>query len=350
MRNQSIAILLGALALAAMPASAQNQPGQIRSTSAIPMRTGFSQPIRTTSGDYTRLTPGVGNYPGTYYPFYGASGTSLHVSGDGYSINVNGSLARQLASNVWTGSSFGFGHGSSNCIAVTDADSVLPNLPAYIRDHATVLRGEDYGWSYDVICYPGGGGWRGGYGWYPAGYTYYPVGQSNIVNATTGWNTLNQPATQVPPQPVTPPEAIDIARVALVLGNLDAAEQQYRIHISEHADDSAALREFALVMFEADRADDGFAALRKAYRDDPTLASRPLDLRQLGFDGSRTRRLMAKVSPVANDLKTSSGWLALTALLQWQGKDRAAIRMLDKAEAMGLESEIVTPLRTDLTS
>lgn len=355
MRNRTIGIFLSVVSLAAIPASAQNEPGQIRTSTGIPMRTGIGQPMRTSTGgpSLVPLQPGLG-YP-AYYNGYGyGSGSSLSVNGDGYSINVNGSLAQTLAYNTWSGSSFGFGHGSDTCLAVDNADAILPNLPAYVRDHATVLRGEDYGWSYDVICLPGGGGWHGGYpsygyGWYPTGYTYYPVGQSNIA-ATSGWNSLSQTQQQIPPQPVTPPEAIDIARVALVLGNLDSAEEQYRIHLNEHPDDSAALREFALVMFEADRVDDGFAALRKAYRDQPELAIKPLDLGQFGFDGPRTRRLMAKVSPVANNLKTSSGWLALTALLQWQGKDRAAIRMLEKAEAMGLESEIVTPFRSDLTS
>lgn len=359
MRYQTLGLILGvvSMALATPAAPAQpvpNQPGQIRTSTGIPMRTGFGQPIRTTAGNYNRLTQGTGLYPGNYYyPAY-TTGTSLSVSGDGYSINLNGSLAQQIGLNSLLGSNHGFG---STCLAVSDANDILPNLPAHVRDRTTVLLGKDYGWNYDVICFPSGGNiYTGygsyGYGWYPAGNVYYAAGRSNINNPTAGWTSLGGPATtqQAPQQPVTPPEAIDIARVALVLGELESAEEQYRIHLQDNPEDSDALREFALVMFESDRVQDGFAALRKAYRDDPQLATRPLNLRDMGFDGSRTRRLMAKVSPVANTLKTSSGWLALAALLQWQDKDRAAIRMLDRAETMGLEAEIVAPLRTDLTS
>jgi cytochrome c-type biogenesis protein CcmH/NrfG len=134
------------------------------------------------------------------------------------------------------------------------------------------------------------------------------------------------------------------------MGDLDVAEDQYRAHLQEHPDDSEALREYALVMFDAEKVDEGFAALRKAYRDDPSLAAKPLDLREFGFDGPRTRRLMAKISPVANRIGTSSGWLTLAAVLQWQGKARAAERMIDNAEDVGLEPEIVTAFRTELAS
>lgn len=360
--KQVLGIVAGVMVFAAGSARGQtsNQPGHIRTTPSIPMRTGFTQPIRTSAGDLSRLVPGGGGrFHGTVFPAYITTGTSLSVTGDGLLVSLNGGLANQLGFNTIPGNAYGWRQGSTTCIAVPDANVVLANLPANVQRQLKVLRGADYGWNYDVICAPGRKhsypSYGYGYGWYPSGYTYYRAGQYSAgqpLTNTNGWSSLGQPGTQQPVsiQPTEPPEPIEVARVALVIGDLEVAEQQYREHLAENPDDSAALREFALVMFEAERTEDGFAALRKAYRDDPDLAGDPLDLRDFGFDGERTRRLMTKISPIANRLKTSSGWLSLAAVLQWQGKDRAAVRMLDRAEDIGLDSEIVTAFRAKLES
>jgi len=321
--------------------------------------------MRTTAGDFGGLTRGTqGVISGGFFPAYYTSGTSLSINGDGFSVSLNGGLAGQLGYNTIAGNTYGgYYSNSTTCVAVLDADAVLATLPSSVQSRVTVLRGADYGWDYDVICLPESGGYYGnypgygygyGYGWYPPGNTYYLSGQS-VANPTFGWGTLNQPNTapatnQTPAQPTKPPTALEVARVALALGNLEGAEEQYRIHLKENPEDSEALREFALVMFDAERPEEGFAAMRKAYRDDPELATRPLILRDFGFDGSRIRRLMGKISPAANRIKSSSGWLSLAVVLQGQNKMRAARRMLDKAEALGLEPKIVSALRSRLDS
>ncbi len=380
MRRDMIGLFIGVISMAVGVAAAQHSPGQvrtglqtpIRTGLQTPIRTGFQTPLRTTAGSYGGLTPGVGSsvfHGGRYFPsYYYTSGTSLSINGDGFSVSLNGGLAGGLAGQLGystiAGNAYGGYYGNSTtCVAVQDADAVLANLPANVLNQVTVLRGADYGWDYDVICLPDSGGYYTnyprygygyGYGWYPPGNTYYRSGQS-VANATSGWGRLSQPntssaATQAPAQPVEPPTAIEVARVSLALGNLESAEEQYRKHLKENPDDSQALREFALVMFDAERPEEGFAAMRKAYRDDPELASKPMNLRAYGFDGPRIRRLMGKVSPAANSIKSSSGWLSLAVVLQGQDKARAARRMLDKAEALGLDIEIVTALRTKLDS
>jgi tetratricopeptide (TPR) repeat protein len=375
MRREMIGLfVVGVISMTVGVAAAQHHAGQVRTGLQTPIRTGFQTPLRTTAGNYGRLTPQTGSgfhRGGGYFPsYYYGSGTSLGFNGDGFSVSLNGGLAGQLGYSTIAGNAYGsyysnsYGNSygtSTTCVAVQDANVVLSNLPTNVRDQTTVLRGADYGWDYDVICLPESGGYNNnyprygyGYGWYPPGNTYYRSGQS-VANATNGWGRLSQPnagstATQTPAKPAVPPTAIEVARVSLALGNLDSAEEQYRKHLKENPDDSQALREFALVMFDAERPEEGFAALRKAYRDDPELASKPMNLRAYGFDGPRIRRLMGKVSPASNRIKSSSGWLALAVVLQGQGKDRAARRMLDKAEALGLDAEIVTALRAKLDS
>ncbi len=367
MRRDMIGLLIGVISMAVGVAAAQNHPGQVRTGLQTPVRTGFQTPLRTTGGNYGRLTPHAGSVfssGGSYFPsYYYTSGTSLSINGDGFSVSLNGGLAGQLGYSSIAGNAYGGYYGNSTtCVAVQDADTVLANLPSNVVNQVTVLRGADYGWDYDVVCLPDSGGYYYtnyprygyGYGWYPPGNTYYRSGQP-VANATSGWGTLSQPnagsaASQAPAQPAEPPTAIEVARVSLALGNLESAEEQYRKHLKENPDDSQALREFALVMFDAERPEEGFAAMRKAYRDDPELASKPMNLRAYGFDGPRIRRLMGKVSPAANQIKSSSGWLALAVVLQGQDKARAARRMLEKAEALGLEAEIVTALRAKLDS
>ena len=370
MRRDMIGLFIGVISLAAAAAAAQNHPGQVRTGFQTPVRTGFQMPLRTSAGNFGSLTPqsGSGFYSGgRYFPsYYYSSGTSLSINGDGFSVSLNGGLAGQLGYSTIAGNAFGSSYGgydgnSTTCVAVQDANAVLANLPTNVRDQTTVLRGADYGWDYDVICLPDSGGYYYnyprygyGYGWYPPGNTYYRSGQP-VANATSGWGRLSQPnagsaASQSPAKPAEPPTALEVARVSLALGNLESAEEQYRKHLKANPDDSRALREFALVMFDAERPEEGFAAMRKAYRDDPELAARPMNLRGYGFDGPRIRRMMGKISPAANRIKSSSGWLALAVVLQGQGKDRAARRMLDKAEALGLDAEIVTALRAKLDS
>ncbi len=358
MRSIIFAVLTSVLSLGSTLAVAQSQPGQLRTSTGVPMRTGFGQTPQTTGGDLFSVIPGHGQSVYGYgFPAYVSTGTSLNINGDGFSIGLNGGLAGQLGFNTYRGNAFGSSYArSGSCVTVPDANRVLADLPVHIRDHTTVLYGADYGWSYDVVCLPyhyghGGNYYTGfGYGWYPAGNVYYANGQS-APTQTNGWGMLNQPRQALPTAPATPPEpptTLELARFALIIGDLEAAEEQYRLHIQEHTDDSEALREFALTMFELERPEEGFAAIRKAYRDQPDLVSSPLELRRLGFESSRSRKLMGKVSPTANKLKTSSAWLSLAVLLQGQDKARAALRIIQKAEEAGLDAEIVTLFRAKL--
>lgn len=330
---------------------------QQRTTMGPPVRTGLQgQQLRVTNSPLSRSTPTSPVHGYRYWsPGYGWSGTSLQVEGDGWSFNVNGNLASELAGSRWGGHSH-HALGNGGCIVVPDADTVLPNLPSWIRDRAHVLHGSDYGWGYDVICLPR---WNGqswvyvpigyGYGYGASGYYYRDGGYS--VNETAGWGTMNSPSggqqqqTLPPPEP---PKTIDIARLGVVLGDLPSAEAQYRMHLGENPQDSEALREFGLVMLEQERVDEGFAAIRKAYRDRPELARTPLPLGELGFDGARTRALMGIVSPEANELKSSSGWLTLAVLLQSQEKSGLALRMVERAAERGLEPPVADAFRSAL--
>lgn len=351
---------IGVLAGMAAAAGAQQQ----RSTMGPPVRTGlpgFSKTVPNQRnilpsqgvdyGDY-HLNSGWGWYgPGWSY-------TGINVNGNGWSLYTNNGLANQLAGNQYVGNRSGHGGHDTGCIVVPDANDVLPNLPSWWRDRAHVLHGGDYGWDYDVICFPE---WNGnswvyvpvgyGYGWYPSGYTY--VNGQVTMNETAGWGTFSNPQpSQAQAQPaveVPPPTPLEVARIGLLIGDLASAEAQYRAHLKDNTEDSVALREFGLVMLEADRVDEGFAAMRKAYRDRPELVGQPLNLAALGFDGARTRTLMGVVSPQANQLKTASAWLTLAVLLQAQEKDGAALRMIKKADEVGLDQSIADPFRTQLT-
>lgn len=333
-------------------AAAQQQ----RTTMGPPVRTGLQgQQLRVTNSPLIRSTSTSPVHGSRHWvPGYGWSGTSLQVEGNGWSFNVNGNLANELAGNRWGGHAHQ-GHGNGGCIVVPDADTVLPELPSWVRDRAHVLRGSDFGWDYDVICLPH---WSGNtwvyrpigfrYGSFPSGYYYRDGGYS--MYETSGWGSMNNPSgnqqqTLPPPEP---PKPLDIARLGVVIGDLASAEAQYRIHLGENPDDSEALREFGLVMLEQERVDEGFAAIRKAYRDRPELAATPLPLAELGFDGARTRALMGIVSPEANELKTSSGWLTLAVLLQSQEKSGLALRMIERAAVQGLEQPVADAFRSAL--
>ncbi|GAB4382567.1 MAG: hypothetical protein Kow0022_00380 [Phycisphaerales bacterium] len=346
---------------------------QQRASTGQPVRTGLpGQVQRTTMGQTLRPLPGSYSFNGNRYTGAGLgwSGTSLHIDGNGWELHLNGSLANVLASYSWgTGRGYlgpysGLGYGSPACVAVFNADEFLRDLPSWLRDRAHVLRGADYGWDYDIVCFPrwNGSSWvyvplGTGYGWYPSGYSYRDG--RIYVDETAGWGTLATGSTadrsgasgapDAAAASVEPPKPIDVARISLVMGDLKSAEAQYRVHLKEHPADSEALREYGLVMLESDRADEGFAAIRKAYRDKPELAETPIDLASLGFDGNRVRHLMGIVSPEANQLKSASAWLTLSVMLQAQGKDGLALKFLKKASGQGLDKPIVDAMEARLT-
>lgn len=182
-------------------------------------------------------------------------------------------------------------------------------------------------------------------------WDYYPYGVDNRV--AFGYQPGSRlmvpaPAPAPAPVPVEPPlEGIDRARVDLAAGRTDDAIRLYRIHVAADPADFAAAAELAVALMMSGRHDDGVSLVRLAYGSDPGLASFPLSDR-LVFDNHRWRELVVQVVRHAHRRNTPSAWLAVAVLMQAEGRNPIALRMLDRAVGLGLDAATAGPLSAAL--
>lgn len=139
--------------------------------------------------------------------------------------------------------------------------------------------------------------------------------------------------------------ALERARLALAFEDLGEATASYREHLDAEPGDGIAMRELALALLEDERVPEGVALLRHAYEVDPSLARDPIDARALGPEAKdRLSGLVRRVAIYANQGESSSGWLAITVLIQAQGRDRVARMNLERAMRAGLDRALARPI------
>lgn len=204
------------------------------------------------------------------------------------------------------------------------------------RRYVTPYYGTRYRYGYDPYYY----GTRVYYGTQPVGY---PETQTDPRVAIQRYQA--QPA---PEQDVAEPDDdLGKARWNLQRRQAGPAIRAYRDYLDEHSDDAQATRELALALIDSGELADAVAVLRLAYDTDPNgLADDPIDPYELlGPDGDqRLGRLMRRMSIYANKTESASSWLAVGVLMQGQGRDRLALKMVVRAVGEGLGDEVAQPL------
>lgn len=121
-----------------------------------------------------------------------------------------------------------------------------------------------------------------------------------------------------------------------------------REHLKTNSNDANAMRTLALVMLDDKRFDDAAGLMRLAYRTDATLAATPIDVTKLGLTTSRTRDLVTAATAAAHKTNSASAWLVVGALMQSEGRDVLAGRMIDRAAKAGLERTISDAFKANL--
>lgn len=188
-------------------------------------------------------------------------------------------------------------------------------------------------------------GWYDGYSYAGLNAPYY----ATPVTYATQWGVqpmvMAAPTPAPPAPPTVPPTPLEEARSHLAAGETERAITFYRDHLRENHQDSRALRELGLVLLEAGRLADGIAVIREAYTMNPTLADESFDTSVLGRrGGDRLAALVRRVSAYANAGESASPWLALTVVMQAQGRDRIALLNMQKGVERGLDDFIAQPL------
>ncbi|MFM9995069.1 MAG: tetratricopeptide repeat protein [Phycisphaerales bacterium] len=179
--------------------------------------------------------------------------------------------------------------------------------------------------------------WPYSYGsyWYerttPIDGYYLPVDPA-LVGYTARPNPPAAPAAD-------PPTDHEIGDWALQLGYAARAITAYKAHLDANPEDAEVTRLLGLAMIADRNVTEGVAIVALAYRQDATLAERPLadDI----FGGrSDLRAQVERVSNHARRVKTASAWLAMAALVQAQGKADVAARLVERARGVGLDAGV----------
>jgi len=149
----------------------------------------------------------------------------------------------------------------------------------------------------------------------------------------------NKPA---PKPPAPPPTTVEKARAATKNKSFAEAIKLFKEHLKSSPDDVLSSRQLAVSLIESKDVESGAALLRELYRKDPTLAEKPYAGGECGQDSSRLRDMVGRLSGHANKTGSPSAWLAVVVLMQADGRNAQAAKLLDKAKAGGLESDILT--------
>jgi len=142
-------------------------------------------------------------------------------------------------------------------------------------------------------------------------------------------------------------DSVLAALLALAAGQVRAACDGLEEIVASDPDDSGARRLLGLTLIELGEVERGVGLVGAAYSLDPGLE--PIDA--VLYESRRRRRLRDLVTDVvrhANRHPSAEAWLTVTVLMQGEGRPDRALRMLAKAERLGLDPVLVGVLEGSL--
>lgn len=167
----------------------------------------------------------------------------------------------------------------------------------------------------------------------PDGYYYDPDG-------------MVQPMEGAPVRELTVVEQADLL---LGTNRPEAAAMLYQEHLAQHPDDAVAMRALAVALLKAGRPQEAVAVAAMAYDKDPSgLAIRPIPT-VLFSDPDDLRAALNRAVTYANRVNTASAWLLVATLMQAEGRDPVAARMLDRAIDLGLSERVASAMAAELS-
>lgn len=129
---------------------------------------------------------------------------------------------------------------------------------------------------------------------------------------------------------------------------IEEAVAAYGRHLQDYPEDWLVVREMGVALLAAGRPEDAMDMVREAYLKSPELGILPLNRSILGESKEGLRALVIRAVQHTNRSPRAKGWLLVAVLMQAQGRVELAGEMLDRAEGLGLDPEIVKGLREAL--
>ncbi|MBL9031482.1 MAG: tetratricopeptide repeat protein [Phycisphaerae bacterium] len=180
--------------------------------------------------------------------------------------------------------------------------------------------------------------------WCDSGYASTPVIQGAYYPMYADPN-LSEVVTR-PAEPPAPQTRAEQGALLLRKGDARGALAEYAAHLKERPDDTEAMRGMSLALLDEGRLDDAIAVLARAYRDDPSLADRPVARSTFAGGSKRLRDVLLRVSAHANKINTGAAWHALAVLMQAEGRDRNAAAMVQRAKGLGFDESVVARMES----
>lgn len=163
-------------------------------------------------------------------------------------------------------------------------------------------------------------------------------------------------AAEVLPAPATEAELAgtterELGDTYMKLGDLDSAVRVYSTHVSRHPGDVQALRSLGFALVERGDTRSGVEQVERAYRIDPTLATRLFD-RELLRNPENLGAVLDRATSLATQLDKEPGaagaWLAVAVMMQADGRQEPARTALDRAKEAGLSTRILESMQAAL--
>jgi len=217
--------------------------------------------------------------------------------------------------------------------------------------------------SYSIYWY----GWTGSYwgaspwyGWYGSSYSPYSWWQNSFSgryrgaiygsngDLTSDPSYASTPADQSAMPEAIPLSALEVARLEMSIGQPDVAVDAYRAHLSEYPSDWVAVRELGIAMIRVGDRGDGIALINYAYSLEPSLAYDALSASVFEDSAELMRDAVIDAVGWGHRNPSASVWLTVAVLMQAEGRDGPALRMIERAEGYGLDSFVASEMRSAL--
>lgn len=322
------ALLVGTLGPTAN-AAAQDSQNTTQTTTQTSTQTTAQPTTQTTTapGRGVRVTSGGVRAPGG-----GVRTTGGGVRAPSGGVRVTGGGVRTTSGGVRV---------TSGGVRVTSGGVRAPGGAGVPGDHDHGHDPHD-----DCICYYPYYGWGWGYGWsHGWGWWVIPDSYRGPVDGPSDRRLVGDD----PQPPAEPPTPIESARWLMADGDAAGALGWYRAVLDESPDDARVMREYASALLEAGRPLDAVAVMGYAYDRVPALSGEPMDVGLWGGSVLRLRASVVDAVKFGHRSPSGNAWLLVAVLMQAEGRDAVALRMVDRAEDEGLGASVSDRMRLVLT-
>jgi len=154
-------------------------------------------------------------------------------------------------------------------------------------------------------------------------------------------------STSTPSLPEDKLNDFEHAGAKLYDGKPDEAIVLLRAYTQANPDDAEATRALALALIDARRTSEGVELMGQVYSRRPALASIALPPDAVGTE-TEMRDLVVRVVEHAHKVNTPAAWVSVAVLMQAEGRDEPAFKMIERADACGLSSDVSREMRAAL--